>query len=606
MQNDNAEKPALIDDLINLSISLLKDATRFFESYTDKDYARDVRTIKKRGLCEGIVFFTSTITNLSQGLLNYLEYNSSDYPNFAKKDTFEYPAFLSGIFKLAYDVSCNDHIRAVGFIYQFGSAFKKLKGNYPDGILQKQIEEFVENDANLSSFDNKNEADQLIIEHARAFVTRVFGKVSEDDAIFDITPRPGPGATNTKVAAVERYRPHCLYQQIEDVFPSCEWHYATYNEWVWDIPRYRKLWLTRKETTTARYEIVPKYYNKPRGICIEENEMQYMQQGVKSFLYKYIEKHALTIGKINFTNQEVNQRLAYASSLTRYHATIDMKDASDRISLNLVKDLFRDVPILLNALVALSTRTVTFSKRNSVELLKYAPMGSGLCFPVMSIVHYALIHSILYISMQSDKVLSEIYVYGDDIIIPSSCTQAVYDWLPRFGMKLNVNKSYSVSSFRESCGVHAYKGVDITPVYFKYTTGSIHTLDGLSSLISNESLLYTKGYYMTSAHIRSSSDLPYVGLESSAIGWRRSMLYLDKNLDLSKYRCRWNATLQRTEYHIYTVRTVDTGKQVANDNDMYLRSHLLKAHSHDSFWMRRFIKKRRTWLSLHDIYSCKK
>ena len=607
MFNTYAEKPRdkQIQIVTGICESLLQDAKHKFTTYSDVEMEKDLHTIYKRSKNEGLSFFTHTLPNLSKGLLNYLENNSGMYPNFAKKGAFEYPSFLSGIFKLAYDHHHNDNVNAIGFIYQFSNSFKKLRGPYDEQLLRKQMEEFLEVDNSLP--EEFNESEQLIIDKAKSFIGRLFAPLNEDESIFfeNIVPRPGPGATNKPVALHERYRFNNIYTQLNSFFSFDEWFYPTYHEFSWDRPRFKKEYENQIPFPRARFKYVDKVVGKARGICIEENEMQYLQQGVKHFLYKWIESHPLTRGRINFTHQSVNANLALASSSSLSYATLDMKDASDRISRKLVEKLFGDVPVLRDALLHLSTREIDVSAYSDVNFYackKYAAMGSGLCFPVMSLVHFALIHAIISISMHPNETLKEIYVYGDDIIIPSPCAGAIFDWLPRFGMKLNREKSFVSSYFRESCGIHAYKGMNITPVYFKYTPERIHKTDGLYSLISNEALLYTKGYYKTAAFIRKFKSLPYVNERSPACGWKRPQDILDRSHnDLKKYRKRCSVRYQKLEYFLDTFVEVKKGNITPDDNCMYLRALLTNAHKHDDFWARSFVKKRRVWLSINMI-----
>ena len=607
MLNTFAEKPgdAQLKKVFEISVSLLLDAKDMFITYRSVDLEKDIRTLIKRCQNEGLSFFTRTLPNLSKGLLQHLENNSGNYPNFAKKGNHDYPAFLSGIFVLAYDTRSVDHERAVGFIYQFSNSFKKLKGTYDDAILRSQMEEFVSVDQSLPEIFN--EADFEIIRQAQDIIGELFSAVNADEEILfnNIIPRPGPGATNTPVALHERYRFNNIYTQLNSFFSFDEWFYPTYHEYSWDIPHFRIKYENAKDMPRARFKFVDKIVGKARGICIEENEMQYFQQGLKAFLYKWIESHPMTKGKINFTFQEVNRQLAHASSISRLHATIDMKDASDRISRKLVEILFEKVPILKDALLHLSTRVIdisAYADDDDLYCKKYAAMGSGLCFPVMSIVHYALIRAMINLSMQPADSLQQIYIYGDDIIIPSPCIQVIYDWLPRFGMKVNCDKSFHNSFFRESCGIHAVNGLDITPVYFKYTPESIAKTVSLESLIANEALLYTKGYFKTAALIRRHKTLPYVNERSPACGWKRPQDILSRSFsDLEVYRKRWNDKLHKTEYFLPCFVEHTEENILTNDSCMYLRALLIKAHSHDGFKARSFVKKRRVWLSINMI-----
>jgi hypothetical protein len=58
-------------------------------------------------------------------------------------------------------------------------------------------------------------------------------------------------------------------------------------------------------------------------------------------------------------------------------------------------------------------------------------------------------------------------VYGDDIIVPTSCYTMLVTALQFFGFELNKSKSYASGPFRESCGADYYLGEQIRPFYKK-------------------------------------------------------------------------------------------------------------------------------------------
>jgi hypothetical protein len=99
-------------------------------------------------------------------------------------------------------------------------------------------------------------------------------------------------------------------------------------------------------------------------------------------------------------------------------------------------------------------------------------MGSALCFPVEAMVFYTLIQSAMHQldgrrpSSRSIRNYSKLIdIYGDDIIVPVEYTDVVVRYLESYLLKVNVNKSFSKSNFRESCGADYYKGVPVNPVY---------------------------------------------------------------------------------------------------------------------------------------------
>jgi hypothetical protein len=142
-----------------------------------------------------------------------------------------------------------------------------------------------------------------------------------------------------------------------------------------------------------------------------------------------MENHVETRGHINFRDQSINGELALRSSKDKFYATIDMKAASDRVSRDLVSYLVQDNRELHDAIMALSVEVIELPDEigfvEQFPCAKYAPMGSALCFPIMSLVHYSLCRAIIRQSQASLSDSKDVYVYGDDIIVPSHCAQAL-------------------------------------------------------------------------------------------------------------------------------------------------------------------------------------
>jgi hypothetical protein len=99
-------------------------------------------------------------------------------------------------------------------------------------------------------------------------------------------------------------------------------------------------------------------------------------------------------------------------------------------------------------------------------------MGSALCFPVESIVFWALAVATCYEYLNSGGYdagdpRKEIYTFGDDIIVPQEYASVVMDQLERFWLIFNKEKSFVRGPFRESCGCDAFLGTDVTPIKIK-------------------------------------------------------------------------------------------------------------------------------------------
>jgi len=540
-RNQQLEKRSLLKwskdntDILDYLTALLDDGFNTLRFYSKADQQADLRTLENRIRNEGPAFATKTLPALSSSLLNYIETGVSHYPGFKLQSGTEYPAFLRGIFSVIYNVDrtecTDDAVQAFRFIYQLGSAFKKFRGPYASKVLRKNLADFVAVDEEIGKINISSSHLTHILQHAQAIVTRIF-KDFDVDNDPDVKPRPGPGATNTPVEKHMRYEPHVLYEQIEGCMPMLEWFFIPHLGYdAFKARVFRKLVKTRVRRPTSRYKQIDKTAGKCRGICIEENEMQFMQQALKNGLYAWLENHPETAGRINFSDQSVNGRMALLASMSRLFATIDMSEASDRILRILIAFLFANLPRLRDCLLALSTQRIDLIPEHGyryMEANKYAPMGSALCFPVMAIAHFSLCKAIILESNIEDRMnlSKQLYVYGDDIILPSQCAQAVFDWLPQFGPKLNQSKSYVQGYFRESCGLHAYRGMEVTPVYVKYIPNSSSGADVLLSALATEYGLYKRGFYSTAKLLRQRitfyyGSLPYVNVKSSIAGFQR-------------------------------------------------------------------------------------
>ena len=69
-------------------------------------------------------------------------------------------------------------------------------------------------------------------------------------------------------------------------------------------------------------------------------------------------------------------------------------------------------------------------------------------------------------SSRSIREYSELIdIYGDDIIVPVEYTDVVVRYLESYALKVNVDKSFRNSHFRESCGADYYNGIRVNPIY---------------------------------------------------------------------------------------------------------------------------------------------
>jgi hypothetical protein len=257
--------------------------------------------------------------------------------------------------------------------------------------------------------------------------------------------------------------------------------------------------LTVCDHIEAKLIAVPKDSRGPRLICVHPAEAIWIQQGLWHELDRCISTHwrrkfeSSPQGKIRFTDQSVNGTIALLSSASRRYATIDLAEASDRMSDVLVQDLFGSKYKYFGCCRAQKYYSSEHSlfKNLREDLYCYAPMGNATTFPIQSLVFW----SICVASMQSHGFHqpTAAFVFGDDIEVPTIMAEKVCEDLEAFGLRVNWNKSFWRSHFRESCGVDAYYGIDVTPVRWKAKPDTVGLLD-MQSLSDLAMRLRIAGY----------------------------------------------------------------------------------------------------------------
>lgn len=303
----------------------------------------------------------------------------------------------------------------------------------------------------------------------------------------------------------------------------------------------------------SRLVTVPKTSTSRRTITVEPLLRQFVQQGLNGALRDQIRKCPILANSLDLTDQSHNQKLAMDGSRTGLWATIDLSSASDLMGLDLVKFVFQSKPIFLDWLVRSRSSSYTDGKNHRI-LKKYAGMGNATTFPVQSVVFAVIAIAAILDAVGKRPTRTRkggsvmrasrlVRVYGDDIIVPAQYSQQVVTWIEHFGLKVNAKKTFTdyrswwehQACFRESCGVDAYGGVDITPLYLRAlpiarplpngrTGGSIDP-SVIASLVETSNLAWARCLYKFSATLASTAEgllkkrLPIVPARSGALGW---------------------------------------------------------------------------------------
>lgn len=324
----------------------------------------------------------------------------------------------------------------------------------------------------------------------------------------------------------------------------------------------------------SRLIAVPKSMKGPRLIASEPTANQWAQQGIAHWLGTHL-KGTLLRKSIDFRSQQKSRDLALAGSLDGSFATIDLKSASDRISCSLVQRMFRRNLTLLRAFIAVRTRYMenhTDKSRDSlIKLRKFSTQGSALTFPVQSILFCTVaigVGKFLYPKVRLETLARQVQVFGDDIIVPNNWEPFVRQALECLGLRVNSTKTFSEGNFRESCGMDAWMGYDVTPPHIlsAYKESDSGTLGSLIAVSNN---FYLKGFWNAAGWLVSSVPrqiLRRIGVVGSRPGVFGLASYMGGHI-FPHNRVRWNGDLHRDEVRLLCIsaksRTIKANKASA-------------------------------------------
>lgn len=218
-----------------------------------------------------------------------------------------------------------------------------------------------------------------------------------------------------------------------------------------------------------RVELVPKNWKTDRTIACEPEGNIPLQLAFD----KYAKRRLRRVG-IDLSNQSVNQCLARRASVDNSLVTVDFSSASDTVAYNAVSLVF---PVDWYKFLK-DVRTPCYrGVFGEGTYAKFSSMGNGSTFAIETLLFAAACYAV------GSKEFS---VYGDDVIIEKEFYDAYLSLTGFLGFTINREKSFHDGPFRESCGLDAFNGVDVTPVYVRgldaRKASQCHFINTLASL----------------------------------------------------------------------------------------------------------------------------
>lgn len=418
-----------------------------------------------------------TAPKLDKGLLMYLE-GVGELPTF--------PEWLMPLVDMFLSTMDGNYLR---YIRQALLFCYKIEFEPNDEQLREAQASFEDTEVGVGVWESYF---KTCSRHLFTSARQIVGKVIYRIDWSSIVPSHGPGAVYPPCQPHEKSNFRTIYTTIEKYYPFADYFCAMPNYWDSAIVSAQDD-ISLSDTIVSRLVAVPKDSRGPRLICVHPKESIWIQQGCRGLLESAITSpRSSAHGRINFHDQTVNGKIALASSKSREFCTLDLKEASDRISCELVRFLFGDYAY--ERMSCSRATHVRLLDDRVIELRKWAPMGNALTFPVQSLIFYSLVRAGIRSRYGID--CNEVYVFGDDIEFPVQFYDGAISALSQAGLIPNVQKTFRHGLFRESCGVDAFNGIDVTPHRLRKL--DFDTVSGAISTCTLARALVQDGYRMTS------------------------------------------------------------------------------------------------------------
>lgn len=584
-------------------IGIMKDAALAWPDYKPeflRDQRRIVRIVRERGLATLMVDFPALAKQLDRSLSRGQYELAGITLERAVSATVRVPRLFRALYLLIFDISGrlkeNYDVEAVYFLRQILLLAKKFERACSVEDTQTEVCAFVDVEDLLPSphlvwTEAKSTPEELAkfgggggfargcqlnvdapsygvddgtsyrfleaLDFVAGALATTLGPYDPDEWQF----RHGPGAVSDQRGTFNKYRFSQWDDRLDAAFPysSCGVH--NFAAWAGDMT------LPSEAESPSRMIAVPKTLKKPRLIAAESSERVWCQQNMRDYMYSMFEK--TWIGDfVRLKDRRMNQEMARRASEHGLFATVDLSAASDRVTCDVVANLFRANPKVLHALHACRTRSIEIAPEllgstsaKILSLKKFSTMGSAVTFPVETLwflcatLAACLVSRRLPFSMKSIRSLvGRVAVYGDDIVVPVDSVNLLLRGLELTYSKPNADKTFTVGNFRESCGLDVMDGVDVSPIYIRKVPDKTKPAS-IASCVDTRNGFYERKFLL---HVVATIDqhldemgfpIPSKAIDSGSFGLTSYVFPLSSEPNKGR---RWNGKLQR-----YEVRTLN-------------------------------------------------
>jgi len=502
---------------------------------------RDLKTITSRVEHEGLSFLTITLASFGKDFQKSLDQGfvgHDQFPGFNRAGGL--PQFLGGFLDRVFDRKTGwlvnePDINSIWAINQICLMFAKINLPCSQSRNKKAMLSYVDCENAVKAGD-RSRSDTLLMEYASAsgrLWAECFSDIDQKIYTGEIIPTHGPGSTADSLLGNEKWKQRSWTRRLDSEFPVGDYVIPNYR-YHEELERFNII--EPGEELPSKVILVPKTLKTPRVIAMEPAVMMFMQQALLATITESVERNDSARQILGWKDQMPNRHLASQGSLSGNLATLDLSEASDRVSNQLVRAMLANFGSFARAVDATRSRRASVlvpgESSKTIRLGKFASMGSALTFPLESFVFATIVF--MAISKESNLPLTpdlvksfrgRVRVYGDDIVIPVEFVRATISLLEAFGLKVNVNKSFWTGKFRESCGGEYYGGEDVSIVRLRSMFPTCRTdATEIISTVSFRNQCYHAGLWKTvrfvDDYIRG-MKLPFPVVESTSPGLGR-------------------------------------------------------------------------------------
>lgn len=493
---------------------LWQEAAEELAAWCHTSVAHDINTVVRRSNKEGTSFLTITLPAFAKDFEKSLEQKQVAHDSFSGfKRKGGLPLFLGGFLERVFDRETGSlldspEIDSIFAVRQLTLIFGKILIPCTPAREKGAIDGYIRCEQELRESDRRI-TDEMHMRFKTACAVLfgdVFDILNRDIETYALLPGHGPGATADRLSGNRKWDQREWPIRMQPYFPFGEFNLPN---WRFEQRHVDAVFLEPGAERPVRVITVPKTLKTPRIIAVEPTVMQYGQQAISRRLCGLLEMSSLKVspvaGMIGFVHSLPNQQLAQEGSITGGLATLDLSEASDRVSNQLVRSMFSPWPSLAGAVDATRSRKADVDGHGVIRLAKFASMGSALCFPVEAMAFLAIIFIAIGEELGEpvtrrlvSKYRRSVRVYGDDLIVPTDMVNSVIGKLEAFGFRVNSNKSFWNGKFRESCGGDFYDGEDVSVVRCRRVLPSSHSdVQEIVSMVEFRNLMYKRGMWKT-------------------------------------------------------------------------------------------------------------